>query len=202
MIIRTLHRFSLALVAAIALCAAAPQAKAQAKAEEPGFLTFGAGAFDFHRSETRAAQFELQKNLQLTPFFAASGDANPRGFSALLPQAQLLHADRPTITLTPLDDQEFTRRLFTPQTLEGILYLAKTTWPIATVFRLYLENLNWVSNAQSASGPTGVCDQSKARVRSPISPPPARKGRQVRSEIRASILPMSPPGPSSVRHSA
>ena len=27
-------------------------------------------------------------------------------------------------------------------------------WPISTVFRLYLENLNWVSNAQSASGPT------------------------------------------------
>ena len=38
--------------------------------------------------------------------------------------------------------------------LDGIIYLAKTTWPISTVFRLYLENLNWVSNAQSASGPT------------------------------------------------
>src|SRR5262249_55473876 len=29
-----------------------------------------------------------------------------------------------------------------------------TTWPISTVFRLYLENLNWVPNAQTASGPT------------------------------------------------
>src|SRR5206468_1584098 len=44
--------------------------------------------------------------------------------------------------------------LFTPVPLDGILYLAKTTWPIATVFRLYLENLNWVPNAQTASGPT------------------------------------------------
>src|SRR5262249_29509471 len=44
--------------------------------------------------------------------------------------------------------------LFTPLPLEGILYLSKTTWPIATVFRLWLENLNWVSNAQTASGPT------------------------------------------------
>ena len=34
------------------------------------------------------------------------------------------------------------------------MYLAKTTWPISTVFRLYLENLNWVPNAQTASGPT------------------------------------------------
>jgi hypothetical protein len=53
-----------------------------------------------------------------------------------------------------LDDQEFTRKLFTPLPLDAIIYLAKTTWPISTVFRLYLENLNWVSNAQTASGPT------------------------------------------------
>src|SRR5262249_35692792 len=65
-------------------------------------------------------------------------------------------ADRPTFTLTPMDDQDFTRRLFTPISAEAVLYLAKTTWPISTVFRLWLENLNWVSNAQSASGPTPV----------------------------------------------
>src|SRR5262249_565708 len=57
-------------------------------------------------------------------------------------------------SLTPLDDQEFTRKLFTPIPLDGLIYLAKTTWPISTVFRLYLENLNWVSNAETASGPT------------------------------------------------
>jgi hypothetical protein len=28
---------------------------------------------------------------------------------------------------------------------------------------------------QDSTGPTGVCDQSNARVRAPISPPPARK---------------------------
>jgi hypothetical protein len=28
------------------------------------------------------------------------------------------------------------------------------TWPISTVFRLYLENLNGVPNAQNLSGPT------------------------------------------------
>ena len=44
--------------------------------------------------------------------------------------------------------------MFTPLPLEGLVYLAKTTWPIATVFRLYLENLNWVPNAETASGPT------------------------------------------------
>jgi len=98
-----------------------------------------------------AAQFERSFSLQLTPFFVAGNEAS---FTAVLPQILGLGADRPTVSLTPLDDQEFTRKLFTPLPLDGIIYLAKTTWPIATVFRLYLENLNWVPNAQTASGPT------------------------------------------------
>jgi hypothetical protein len=72
----------------------------------------------------------------------------------VLPQLGIGGTDRPTFSLTPLDDQEFTRKLFTPLPLDGLVYLVKTTWPIGTVFRLYLENLNWVPNAQTASGPT------------------------------------------------
>jgi len=100
------------------------------------------------------AQFERSQNLQITPFFTSAGADQNRSFTAILPQAGVATADRPTVSLTPLDDQEFTRKLFTPMTLDGIVYLAKTTWPISTVFRLYLENLNWVPNAQTASGPT------------------------------------------------
>lgn len=101
-----------------------------------------------------AAQHELVKSLKLMPFFAASGDVLPQGLSTLLPQAELNAADRPTFSLTPQDDQEFTKRLFTPIPLEGVVYLSRTTWPISTVFRLWLENINWVSNAETASGPT------------------------------------------------
>ena len=101
-----------------------------------------------------AAQFERTQSLGLTPFFAASGADINQSFTAILPQALVQQADRPTFSLTPLDDQEFTRKLFTPIPLDGVVYLAKTTWPISTVFRLYLDNLNWVPNAQTASGPT------------------------------------------------
>lgn len=98
-----------------------------------------------------AAQYELSAGLGASPFFVAGAE---RAFTSVLPQANVGGADRPTLSLTPLDDSEFARRLFTPLSLEGVIYLAKTTWPIETVFRLYLENLNWVPNAQSASGPT------------------------------------------------
>ena len=101
-----------------------------------------------------AAQFEITKSFQVTPFFVASGAEVARSYAAVLPQLGIAGTDRPTLALTPLDDQEFTRKLFTPIPLDGLLYLAKTTWPISTVFRLYLENLNWISNAQTASGPT------------------------------------------------
>jgi len=103
---------------------------------------------------TIAAQYEITRNFQLTPFFVASGAEVAKSYAAVLPQFGIAGADRPTFSLTPLDDQEFTRKLFTPVPLDGLIYLAKTTWPISTVFRLYLENLNWVSNAQTASGPT------------------------------------------------
>lgn len=101
-----------------------------------------------------AAQFEIAKSFQVTPFFVASGAEIAKTYAAVLPQLGIAGVDRPTFSLTPLDDQEFTRKLFTPLPLDGIIYLAKTTWPIATVFRLYLENLNWVPNAETASGPT------------------------------------------------
>lgn len=101
-----------------------------------------------------AAQFELVRQLSIAPFFVASGAEPNRSFTAVLPQAGVSYADRPTFSFVPIDDAEFTRKLFTPLTLDGVLYLANTTWPIGTVFRLYLENLNWVPNAELASGPT------------------------------------------------
>jgi lipid A 3-O-deacylase len=51
-----MYRLVLGGLAALLLVLATPQARAQ----DPSFLTFGAGAFDFMESEHRAAQFEAQ----------------------------------------------------------------------------------------------------------------------------------------------
>lgn len=102
-----------------------------------------------------ADQQELSSEWQAIPFFVAGAAEGFR--SQILPQASLIRASRPTLSYTPLDDEEYTQRLFTPISLNGAFYLSRTTWPISTVFRLYLENLNWVSNAETASGPTPRC---------------------------------------------
>ena len=103
-----------------------------------------------------ADQYELTRNLGLTPFFtsAAAGQAVGGYRGVVLPQVGLTGSNRPTLSYLPQDDQDFTRRLFTPLSLEAVASLSKTTWPTATVFRLYLENINWVSNAETGSGPT------------------------------------------------
>ena len=102
-----------------------------------------------------ADQQEVVAGLGIVPFFTSAGAGDIGSYkNSILPQAQLSGTTRPTLSYTPLDDEEFTRRLFSPISLEGAAYLSKTTWPISTVFRLYLENLNWVSNAETASGPT------------------------------------------------
>jgi len=102
-----------------------------------------------------ADQQELSSEFQAIPFFVAGAVDGFR--SQALPQASLARASRPTLSYTPLDDEDYTQRLFTPISLNGAFYLSRTTWPISTVFRLYLENLNWVSNAETASGPTPRC---------------------------------------------
>jgi hypothetical protein len=102
-----------------------------------------------------ADQQEIGTSIQAVPFFTAAGAGDFGSYGdSILPQVGLSGVTRPTLSYTPLDDEDFTRRLFTPISLEGVAYLSKTTWPISTVFRLYLENLNWVSNAETASGPT------------------------------------------------
>ena len=105
-----------------------------------------------------AAQYELAGNVEARPFFSseAARVANPSvydTFTAILPFANASASNRPTISLVPLDDPDTIRSLFRPSTAEGIAFLSETSWPISTIFRLWIEYLNGVPNAPSASGP-------------------------------------------------
>ena len=105
--------------------------------------------------ESIAAQYELSGTAEARPFF---GTPNPAGavfetFTRILPDFMASAANRPTISLTPLDDPETIRGLFTPATIDGIVFLAETSYPLSTVFQLFVEYLNHVPNAPTASGP-------------------------------------------------
>lgn len=102
-----------------------------------------------------AAQYELNASAEARPFFDSPNPAGSvfRTFTRILPDLTASAANRPTISLTPLDDPDTIRGLFTPATLDGIVFLAETGYPLSTVFELFVEYMNHVPNAPTASGP-------------------------------------------------
>ena len=103
-----------------------------------------------------AAQYELSASAEARPFFEAPNPSGSvfRTFSRVLPVGSVGGAERPTVTLTPIHSGETVARYLRPITPEGLVLLAETSWPMSAVFRLWLEGLNGVPNAPSASGPT------------------------------------------------
>jgi hypothetical protein len=103
-----------------------------------------------------AAQYELSATAEARPFFGAP---NPAGstfhtFSSILPFVGSTGANRPTISMTPVHSGEIVARYLRPISLEGVALLAETSWPISDIFRMWLEGMNGVPNAPTASGPT------------------------------------------------
>ena len=102
-----------------------------------------------------AAQYELAGGAEARPFF---GTPNPAGstfrtFTSVLPDVNASGANRPTITFIPSDSGDTVEKFLTPISAETLLFLAQTSWPVSTVMRLWVERLNGVPNAASASGP-------------------------------------------------
>jgi hypothetical protein len=105
-----------------------------------------------------AAQYELSSRIEAQPFFNSqaarvTGPPPYETFTSILPFANLSGSNRPTLSLTPLLDPDTIRSLFRAGTLDGIIFLAESGWPVATVFRLWVDYLNGVPNAVAATGP-------------------------------------------------
>jgi hypothetical protein len=102
-----------------------------------------------------AAQYELSGQAEARPFFVAPNPSNHpfQTFTSILPDFLMSGANRPTITFTPADDGEAVQRFLTPISAETLVFLTQTSWPVSTVLRLWMERLNGVPNADTASGP-------------------------------------------------
>jgi hypothetical protein len=102
-----------------------------------------------------AAQYELAGGAEAQPFFEAPNPAGStfRSFSRVLPGANISGANRPTLTLIPSDNSDAVRQFLTPISADTLVFLTQTSWPVSTVFRLWVERLNGVPNAVTASGP-------------------------------------------------
>lgn len=117
-----------------------------------------------------AAQYEVNAHAEARPFFSteAARFENPSvygQFTSILPFASVGTSNRPTISLTPADDGSTVRRFLTPIPSDTLLFLARTSWPVDTVLRLWVERMNGVPNADTASGPPQPVVPDFARFR-------------------------------------
>jgi hypothetical protein len=106
-----------------------------------------------------AAQYELSGTAEARPFFGApngvaiGSNALFRTFPRILPDLLVNGANRPTLTLLPGNEAEAIREFLTPIPAETLAFLTSTSWPVSTIARLWIERINGVPNAVTASGP-------------------------------------------------
>jgi len=62
--------------------------------------------------------------------------------------------ERPTITYSPLQGEDFVTQLLSPIPLERLMLLSGSGWSTARILRTCLQEMNGLDNASSASGPT------------------------------------------------
>lgn len=65
-----------------------------------------------------------------------------------------VYATRPTVTYTPLQGEDFSQRLLSPLSLDTLMLLSRSGWPLKRILRLCVQRLNQVKNAPRAGGPT------------------------------------------------
>lgn len=69
----------------------------------------------------------------------------------------------PTIVYSPMQGQSFVKRLFAPVPLPVVLNAIQSGWSVKRVFGVFVERINYLRNAPTASGPTptGAPDYKK-----------------------------------------
>ena len=63
----------------------------------------------------------------------------------------LSYSDRPTISYSPVQGEDFARRLLSPVPISVVLFFAQAGWPIDEVFQLCVDRINGLPNTLSAS---------------------------------------------------
>jgi len=77
--------------------------------------------------------------------------SGPGGTQRLSTGAGMTYAERPTVTYSPLQGEQFARRLLTPIPAETIVLLSQSGWPVDLLLMVCVQRINGVENAVEAA---------------------------------------------------
>jgi hypothetical protein len=106
--------------------------------DTPMFLDVSGIATQFAVSASAQAEADLQANAN--DFFSLG--------------LGLAYSTQPTVTYTPLQGEDFSQRLLSPLSLDRLMLLYRSGWPLKPILRLCVQRLNQVKNAPRAAAPT------------------------------------------------
>ena len=112
------------------------------------------------RLKYRDTPFFLEVSNVATQFtFSSAADASaifPEGpaFNVFGLGAGVARTERPTVSYSPLQGENFIQRFLSPVSLQTISLLFHSGWNIDRIFRVCFQHINKIKNAPSASGPT------------------------------------------------
>lgn len=95
-----------------------------------------------------ASQFTLSSNANIN----ATLQDGVKGLFGL--GGSLGMSEKPTVTYSPLQGDQFIQRVLSPLPLQTIALLFHSGWSIERIFRLCFQQMNNLKNAPGASGPT------------------------------------------------
>jgi len=96
------------------------------------------------------AQYSLKSGMGITPVIGIDGGSNNETTLGV----NVNYEERPTITLIPLQGEDFTRRLLTPIPTETLLFLSQSGWSVSRLMMLGVQRLHQLRNLPRAAGPT------------------------------------------------
>jgi len=111
--------------------------------DTPQFLEIGAVS----------AQFTFGSSANISgSIFENVGERTPPHVLGL--GGRYAYDEKPTITYTPLQGEDFVQRLMSPLQIDALIGLYYSGWSIDRILRLSVQHINGVENAIGASGPT------------------------------------------------
>ena len=96
-----------------------------------------------------STQYSVSYSAGASGLFIGAGASDALGLDA-----GVGFSERPTVSYTPLQGQEFVTQLLSPIPLDALILLSQSGWSIERVLRICAQRMNELDNAPSASGPT------------------------------------------------